>query len=407
MERKIMTLEVISRECASADLDRGRVMSPETHVAREAIQERLRGFGYEVPEAIDPKSLTREQVQSRLDAIHRKATILFALWVEYQETGETAAELACACEFNESTAQARELDETFHLLDRTYLERLKTEIETELELEREHKHTRIERWADMLRRCANEHRHESAWQWSMLPVLKDQPYSRILLRAFPTHDPRYGTFLTQPFFLTRDSTLRHSHGVNWSFARPLGGDHNIHVNFQWRLGPEEEPCRCSLQNSTEYSSSDVVAIHPGTIHSIKKKLPDKEQMTQRLRVEDAIRTGEYERLERENRFGEMGCLHLYKPSWSHAEDAEKSSFLAEEPTFFKRFDMIVVDHKKNMAWAGGGGAWAQRMIEFTPAGGFCTVRWKEKENRESDLNPKELRKWLISEPQGPKIFRDG
>jgi len=402
-----MALRIV-HECESEQIDRGQIMLPDTAAARAVIRERLRGFGYEVTAAVDPGPSTREEAQSHINAIHRRAVILFALWVEYHEIGDAMAEVqACACEFNEATAQARDLDKAFQLFDDTHLQRPKTQIGAEVESEKQEGRTRIERWARMLRNCADEHRHERAWPWVVLPVMKRQPYSRILLFSLPSHDSRYNIFLVQPFFLAHQSTLRHTHGVNWSFAGPLGGSRNNHINLLWNLGSAKDPYKCLLKREDFYDGRDVVVVHPRTIHSIQRKAPERGWLAQRLRVEDAVRERNYERLERENRFGEMGCLHLYKPSWTLANNIEDSPFLGSDPAFFERFDMIVIDHEQRMAWAGGGGAWAHRMLEFAPTGGCCKECWVEKDHRASNLDPEELRKWLISEPDGPTIFRDG
>lgn len=407
-----MTLKIV-HECDSDTLDRGQVMLPQTAAARAAVRDYLHGLGHDVPTVLPPTGRTREAALTHVAAIHRSATILFALWVEYHETAGTVAEmLACACEFNELTAQARDLDETFHLFDHSHLERLKADIRNELDYEGQSGATRIEKWADMLRVCASEHCHERSWPWVVLPAVERQPYSRILRLALPTNDPRYNVFLVQPFFLTRRSTLRHTHGVNWAFSRPLGrAERNTHINFQWQLGPVEAPHKCSLHGRHYYGSNDVVVIHPRTIHSIEKRKPEKGWLRQRLRVSDALSSDGHELLATENRFGEMGCLHLYKPSWSLAAKLDESPFRRSplpdaDKAFFEQFDMIVIDHEQSMAWAGGGGAWALRMLELGPTGDCCAECWVEKDRRANNLDLEELRKWLISEPKDPTIFRD-
>jgi hypothetical protein len=242
-----------------------------------------------------------------------------------------------------------------------------------------------------------ERTHERAWPWVVLPTFPRQPYGRILLSSIRLDDADCWLFITQPFFLSGKCTLFHTHGQNWAVSRPLGNgaDTNAHLNTMWTPRTATAPYPLVQVGHAEYTNDTVVIIPPRTIHGISRKRtpardipPLKELLNDRARRDQWIA---------ETRFGEKASLHVYHPHKSLVETLANSPILKEDERFFIEHDMIVFDHHAQSIWAGGGGSWPKRMIEFGPTGEHCHLCFEDDPRREN-LDPQIVHDWLLESP---------
>lgn len=334
------------------------------------------------------ESASKIETQALLGQLHDVATILFLRWQDAQQRDASIESLAIARIFNSVTGAARHLDRCHSLIDKSHLDALKSALEQDFKSEN-YDPARTARYMDT---AAKLHTHEKAWAWVILPTFARQPYGRILLFKLEVPRTNFNIFVTQPFFLAGKATLCHTHGRNWAFSRPLGTvEKNTHLNTMWLPRSPEVAFPLRQVDFAEYYSDAVAVMPPKTIHAISRKRPKKKQIPS---LQELIQNPE---LIADTRFGEMSCMHLYRPHLPLVKELEASPLVTEDERFFIENDMIVFDHTKKSIWAGGGGAWAQRMIDFGTTGEHCGICYEDDPRREN-LDPEVISQWLVDNP---------
>lgn len=334
------------------------------------------------------ENASETEAQALLAQLHDAATMLFLRWQDAQQRKDTPESLALARIFNSITMAARHLDRCHSLIDKSHLDDLKSALEGDFDSADYNPATT----AHYMETAAKQHTHEKAWAWVLLPTFARQPYGRILLFKLEVPGTNFNIFVTQPFFLAGKATLCHTHGRNWAFSRPLGDvKKNTHLNTMWLPRTQEEAFPLQQVDFAEYHSDAVVAIPPKTIHAISRKSEGKKEIPglQELIQNPQLYAG--------TRFGELSCMHIYRPYLPLVKELETCPLVTEDERFFIENDMIVFDHSKKSIWAGGGGAWAQRMIDFGTTGEHCGICYEDDPRREN-LDPGIVSNWLVESP---------
>lgn len=352
------------------------------------------------------ENTTNAHAQQRLKEIHDAATLLHMQWERANQLKDKDTEFAAARLFNGLTSAARALQKQHRLVDTSHVAGLEEIISDFVKKERIDSLKKI---ADAVGQAAQERSHEIAWLWVVLPTFVVQHYGRILLGKVQTGDSRYPAFIMQPTFKKGVAPQFHTHGQNWAIATPLGdskkGD-NYHVNTLLKLNSRENafPLRLLPKGRAVYDTQQVVVIPPRIIHSISKARREKQYFPS-LNELAQYNTLRLRSVIEEHRFGELSCLHVYFPDPTLIRNLENAPFLKEDPRFFMENDMIVFDHftKPPCIWAGGGGAWAKRMIQFGTAGDHCGICFQENDSRRNNLDPRVVYDWFVQQPPAPDI----
>lgn len=334
------------------------------------------------------QSASASEAQAILQRLHDAATILFLRWQCTQQSHTKLQSLAIARIFNGITQAARDLDRCHNLIDKSHLDELKHALAQEFLSDTYDPATT----AQLLKIAASAHRHERAWAWVVLPTFARQPYGRILLFKLEIPDSKVNVFVTQPFFVAEKVTLFHTHGRNWAFSRPLGQGKNTHINTLWIPRSAEEPFPLVLDDFSEYDPHVVAVMPPRTIHGISRKRPPHKNIPS---LTELIQNkSEYRELLAETRFGELACMHIYRPDMALVKQLDSFPLLKDDERFFIENDMIVFDHFTKSIWAGGGGSWPRRMIEFGTRGDHCGICY-ENDPRRENLDAKIVTEWLV------------
>ncbi len=335
---------------------------------------------------------TPEEAASLMQNIHDAASFLFLQWKQAIQYKKQVEALAIARLFNSLTYDARFLNERFHLIDWSHIEKFKKRVQTEIDFEN-FDPTLLGKFMD---EAAKAHTHERAWPWVVLPTFARQPYGRILLTTIDIglENP---LILTQPFFLPGQSTLFHTHGQNWAYSRPLGHcvEKNVHINTLWMPKREDEPFPLDLIDNADYCSHNVAIVPPKMIHGIARKRCWDDEIPELKNLLDCEKTQAH--WLHENRFGELACMHIYCPDAHLTRHLKESPFVQEDEQFFIEYDMIVFDHIGETIWCGGGGSWPRRMIEFGITGDHCGICFED-DARKENLDPVAVAHWFIQNP---------
>lgn len=334
--------------------------------------------------------VTKPEVNDKLEArevtdtIHDAAAILFLNWANARTTQDQSSEFASARLFNQLTASARKIDEKYKLFDKSHLSSLHEAIEQDIRLEQtalqdnpDHAYS-PHGLSPLMDKAAHERTHENAWPWVVLPTYPKQNYGRILLDVVRVPDAP-PVFVTQPTFTDGQATLFHTHGQNWAWSRPLGEEgSNRHINTLWVPHSREQLfplTKVPNENGGKayYTAGEIAIVPPKVIHGIAGARLD--QYGVAIDALEKLSPSERDALVEQTKFGEQSSLHVYRGDLKLAQEFAENpvTFFDNQPDrdFFESNDMIVLDHKKEEAWAGGGGAWAQRMMQFGPSGDHC------------------------------------
>ncbi len=339
--------------------------------------------------------------QQKISELHTACTMLFLQWQNARDCKDKALELAVSRVFNGLTKMARAIHEVYQIFDTAHLVELEASLKAELEIERDTHAINLEAIATALLKAAAARTHDSAWAWVVLPTFPRQHYGRILLLKVETADLRYPIFVTQPFFLTGEATQFHTHGQNWAFATPLGARHEsccpnpTHINTLWLPHSREQAFPLRLLDKTYYGPGTAAVIPPKVIHGISgARGPEYDFHLENLTRDAALRQCPIEHL----RFGEIACLHIYRPDLPLSQALTESPFVRTQDRFFTENEMIVFDHWTQTIWSGCGGAWTKRMIQHGPTGDPCATCYAEADHRQENLDPRQVYDWLIQDP---------
>lgn len=381
---------------------------PPTERARMAIlSEQMQNIGFDLS-AITKQAKTliehgndNEEAAKELAGIaHYTATVLFLQWSKAHEAKDKTTEFAAARLFNRVTLAARKVDEKYNIFDKKHLESLRIDIQQDMVDERELRAKDPNHIYDpsslarSMEIAARQRNHENSWAWVVLPTFQKQHYGRILLDAVGVYGSTYRVYVTQPTFTNGEATLFHTHGQNWGLSRPLGPEGtNQHINTMWEIHSDRKvyPLRQmpdSKNGKTRYKAGDVAVIPPKSIHAISGARTERPQMS----LEEFALLSPLGRRQviAQTRFGEQSCLHIYR-----AETPLANEFLDQpvsiipsvgEKDFFEQNDMIVFDHQRQNTWAGGGGAWDRRLIEYGRTGDHCGECFAEDDPRRENLS---------------------
>jgi|GEM_PF-3361988 len=383
--------------------------TPKIQIERMGILSgQMEGLGYSLDQmhaqasrVSRPEHENRVEVQEVVRELHDAAALLFGQWSLSHETKDRDTEYAAARLFNRITGAARKVDARHGLFDKTHRRKLAQAIQRDVQTERDsgssydpyHLSYAIEL-------AARERTHENAWAWVVLPTFPGQHYGRTLLDAVDIPEAPYKVFVTQPTFTNGEATLFHTHGQNWAFSRPLGQPgENRHSNTLWTPQSREQlfPLRQLPKEKggqAYYVAGEVAVIPPKTIHGIAGAREKRTQMKTSFSLEEIAKLPPRQRQQRieQMRFGQLSCLHVYRADASLAAEFIENpvTILPNQPEkdFFEKNDMIVFNHTTKEAWAGGGGAWEQRMLQYGQAGEHCGLCFVEDDPRRKQLPPK-------------------
>ncbi len=387
----------------SQEFDTGTATAtPDIKTLMYTISEEAKANGLDIQMVIDEA----KSIHSLADAkafwpiLQRMATILFLQWQRIQQSlaeqeGDASLEgLALARLFNGVTYSARDLHQRFDLIDTSHLD----ELEDNLRAGANGDKFDPKQLATVIDKVAKTHTHEKAWPWVVLPTFARQPYGRILLRKVNLDSAHKMSFVTQPFFLAGRTTLLHTHGQNWAFAQPLGknGSGNTHINTLWMPRTTESPFPLVLLDEADYRNTETAVIPPRLIHGISRRAFEPQaipSLTEMLADSETT-----EQLIAQSRFGEMSCLHIYRPCQHTSKQLTQAPIVIEDERFFIENDMIVFDHNRETIWSGGGGSWPRRMIEFGTTGEHCGLCFAENDPRRENLDPVVVSEWFVQDP---------
>jgi len=350
------------------------------------------------------KASSVPDARQKVRELHDACTMLFLQWQFARESKDRALELAIARIFNRLTKNARLIHDEYAVFDTAHLTELAASLKAELDAEQTSHTMNVERIANVLATAAAQRTHDKAWAWVVLPTFPRQHYGRILLMKIETRDPRYPIFVTQPFFLSSEATQFHTHGQNWAFATPLGSPNkscssccrqNTHINTLWFPHSPEQAFPLQLLEKTYYGPGTVAVIPPRIIHGISGvRAPEMGHTLQALTDDSVLRQNQIAQA----KFGEMACLHIYRPDWTLSNRLKESPYVHQQERFFIENEMIVFDHRTRTIWSGCGGAWAKRMIQLGPTGEHCATCFSEADQRQENLDAKQVYEWLIQDP---------
>ncbi|MFT5196989.1 MAG: hypothetical protein ACI85U_004029, partial [Candidatus Promineifilaceae bacterium] len=350
----------------------------------------------------DAKTADAASAPVAVQTLHDIAALLFIQWENAQQEGNTCCTLAYARLFNGVTLNARNLNERHEVVETAHLDRMAAELAIDVCFENFDPHC----VAEIMDRAAEQHTHERAWIWTVLPTFENQPYGRILLRKAQPEALTQPIFVTQPYFLAGRSTLFHTHGQNWAFSRPLGNcgaggsNSNSHMNTLWMPSCKEEAFPLNQIDNAEYCNKSVVVVPPRMIHGIARcRCCDQDYPSLKELMQDTTLKAEWIG---QTRFGENGCMHIYCPDPSLITEFKNSPFVQEDEKFFLEYDMIVFDHLASTIWSGGGGSWPLRMIRYGTTGEHCGICFED-DPRKENLDPCEVAKWFVQDPPPPLI----
>lgn len=344
--------------------------------------------------------------------LEKNSVLMFSQWTKARQDQNQAMEFASAKLFNHFTTAARKLDGRFDLVDKSHLVNLGDMIRQDMASHRDADEYSPHDLAKEVEKAAREHTHEKSWLFVMLPTFPRQHYGRVLLQSIDVADTPGRSFITQSSFTDNHPTLFHTHGQNWAISRPLGKEgKNRHLNSLWEPNMPEKPF--PLQKITKekqgevlYSSENVVAIPPRVIHTVMGKREEKYSAIDIKQWMDdyqgsmlAQRNKKFAELAENAQFGEYSSLHLYRPDPVLARSLKQTPLEIEnkpDPVFFEAYDMIVFDQHNRSVWAGGGGAWERRMIDYGPTGEHCGQCFVEHDSRRENLDPKTIYEKLIA-----------
>ncbi len=252
------------------EFDRGTTTAPPNIRDRMAgIRENAAAHGLDIGHlSRQVQTASSHEALGVLDALHNAAALLFLQWKSAQQTEETETTLAFARLFNGLTYLARDLNTQFALVEDEHLDDLADTLKAGVKKDIDPAYL-----ARALQVAAKAHTHERAWLWVVLPTFARQPYGRILLRKVDLYHCANPIIVTQPFFLTGQSTLFHTHGLNWAISRPLGEGEvrHIHINKLWAPRSPKEPFPLIQIDMAEYRNQDTVGIPPKVIHGISNE----------------------------------------------------------------------------------------------------------------------------------------
>lgn len=352
-------------------------------------------------DVLKQKENTNYEGAQKLTSEIRNAVTLFSLqWIYAHTKKDRVTELATARLINGLLAAVRGMDAQHNLFDKSHLATFHQEIQKDVVreqfLRKKFSSYRYdpENLAQAMERAAQQRTHEIAWPWEIRPTFPNQHYGRILLDVVEIPGVPFNVYVTQPTFSDGEATLFHTHGQNWALSCPLGKTGtNRHLNTLWEPNSRDElfPLKQlppEKRGKTNYVAGEVAVTQPKTIHGIAGARLEQRGMT----LEDIAKLSPVQRQEliESTRIGESSCLHIYRGDTSLAEEFIRNpvAFTSQEPEkdFFERNDMIVFNHKTQEVWAGGGGAWEQRLLQYGRTGNECGLCFAEDYPRQKNLS---------------------
>ena len=388
MGRNLESLQPDQKMPFPEAFDRGEsdeTTTPEVRGKGAVLREGLSKVGYDIGALTDPanEALPATEAEKVFRTIHDASAVVFLQWNLSHGKNDKPTEYAAARIFNRLTDAARMIGQKHSLIEVSHIDHLHDAIYAEMvnDFATSDKANPLydsKRLAIATERAGRERTHENAWPWVVLPTFPDQHYGRILLDTVEISRNPYKTYITQSTFIDGEATLFHTHGLNWSFSRPLGADGaNTHVNTLWQPKSREQAfplvqLEAKNHGKAEYDGGNVIVIPPRVIHAVAGKRKNPPEMS----LEDIGKLSEPQKKEliEKTRFGEYSSLHIYRPDKSLSRTFSKEPPVVdgeERRDFFVVYDMIVFNHKTGRVWAGAGGAWEKRMREFGPTGEHC------------------------------------
>ncbi len=381
----------------------------------------LEGIKAQTNELVDEERQNLNEAKRILKKIHDGACILFLQWTDAHYEKNKVLEHALARLFNRLTLLARHLDNKFDLFDKTHrivlAHAVRDEMAAEATAQAEGKKTSYDPVgvASAIEIAARARTHENAWAWVILPTFSKQHYGRILLDVVGIDGMPHKAFVLQSTFSDGEATLFHTHGQNWGFSRPLGPQGtNKHLNMLLKPNSSEKvfpllPANRKTAGKTYYKAGEVVAIIPKTIHGISGAREN--VIRKNFDQISSMKEAELEEILPKTRFGEVSCLHIYRADIELANEFATHPLPIErnnpEKNFFEKNDMIVLDQYTQEIWAGGGGAWELRLLEFGPTGEHCGMCFRENDPRRTNIPNNVVLRRLVQVGEAEAILYNG
>lgn len=393
------------------EFDENPMLAPnEIQAAALVVQHSMLNLGFDLTNLVSSEVNSLTEALRKLEQLQMAAQLLYSEWLLKREQKNKNSEFAIARLFNSMTSSARKIHTDLGIespFDQSHITNLAHLLSKVLEHSLETGGLDIETIAKAAHITGNHRTHDLAWPWTVLPTFPKQHYGRILLSKVPGFDQNYPGFITQTTFLAGEITQFHTHGQNIAFARPLGnGEYreNAHINTTWQTASNSEVFPLRQTDRQFYTSGDVAVIPPLSIHGISGARSTESDSC--IALDDLERNSiDIYSYTKNIRFGETSCLHIYMPDVESLGRAQESPFVKEYPSFFIENDMFVFDHQSKVIWAGGGGAWAKRLLSYGRSGEHCGACFTENDPRLEYLSEEDVLNWhLDHQVNQPIIF---